>query len=139
MIKTRNKHGFTLIELMIVIAIIGVLAAIAVPNFQKARRKANQRACYANMKTISGALEMYNLDNNQDGRLPNFATGSQDVSYEALIEGGYLQSMPMHPGNNKNPSEVYSNDANGIIFCGQSGAGDIMQNQHGSIQLGEEH
>ena len=50
---------------MIVIAIIGVLAAIAVPNFRKARERANQRACYANQKTVAGALEMYNLDNNK--------------------------------------------------------------------------
>ena len=63
--RRNTRRGFTLIELMIVIAIIGVLAAIAVPNFRKARERANQRACYANQKTVAGALEMYNLDNNK--------------------------------------------------------------------------
>ena len=60
----RQKRGFTLIELMIVIAIIGILAAIAVPNFTQARKKAKLKACVANMSTLDSALEMYMMENN---------------------------------------------------------------------------
>jgi type II secretion system protein G len=89
--KNNWRRGFTLIELMIVIAIIGVLAAIAVPNFRRARERANQRACYANQKTIAGAVEMYNLDNGTCVR--SLTPGVFDV----LLEGGYLQSLPTDP------------------------------------------
>lgn len=57
-----SRKGFTLIELMIVIAIIGILAAIAIPNFRKAREQAREKACYANVRVILGAIEMYNMD-----------------------------------------------------------------------------
>ena len=60
--QNKNKRGFTLIELMIVIAIIGILAAIAVPNFTKARRKSKEKACVANMKTMESAVEMYMME-----------------------------------------------------------------------------
>ena len=54
----RAEEGMTLVELLIVIAIIGVLAGIAVPNFRSAAERATTRACYANQKTIVGAIEM---------------------------------------------------------------------------------
>ena len=61
----RNRKGFTLIELMIVIAIIGILAAMAVPNFKKAREQAREKACYSNIRVLMGAVEMYNMDNSK--------------------------------------------------------------------------
>jgi len=61
-IKTNRKSGFTLVEIMIVVAIIGLLAAIAIPNFVKARTTAQGNACIANLKQISGAVEQYALE-----------------------------------------------------------------------------
>jgi len=58
----KNRKGFTLIELMIVIAIIGILAAMAIPNFKKAREQAREKACYSNIRVLLGAIEMYNMD-----------------------------------------------------------------------------
>jgi len=60
-----NKKGFTLVEIMIVVAIIGLLAAIAIPNFVRARVLARTNACIANLKQIDGAKQVWAIDLNQ--------------------------------------------------------------------------
>ncbi len=59
-----KKNAFTLIELLIVVAIIGILAAIAVPNFLNAQIRAKVARVRADVRSLSSALEMYRLDNN---------------------------------------------------------------------------
>ena len=57
--KLTGKRGFTLVEIMIVVAIIGLLVAIAIPNFLRAREEARANSCVANLKQIEGAKERW--------------------------------------------------------------------------------
>ena len=62
-IATNKKAGFTLVEIMIVVAIIGVLAAIAIPNFVKARENAQLNSIFNNLRIIEGAKDQWALEN----------------------------------------------------------------------------
>ena len=59
---TSRQAGFTLVEIMIVVAIIALLAAIAIPNFVKARQLSQRSACVANLKQITGAKSTWALE-----------------------------------------------------------------------------
>jgi len=62
-IKTNRKSGFTLVEIMIVVAIIGLLAAIAIPNFVRARESAQLNSIANNLRILEGAKEQWALEN----------------------------------------------------------------------------
>jgi type IV pilus assembly protein PilA len=86
-LRKNNKKGFTLVELMVVVAIIGILVAIAVPIYNASQDRAKANACKANLRTINGAISMYQANN--DGDYPD------DI--DELVSENYLQSTPTCP------------------------------------------
>ena len=64
--NNMRKGAFTLVEIMIVVLIIGILMAIAVPNFVKARDSSRKNSCIANLKQIDSAKEQWAMDNKKD-------------------------------------------------------------------------
>ncbi len=74
--KMNNKKGFTLVEIMIVVAIIGLLAAIAIPNLLRARLNANESAAKGSLRTLSTAMESYRAAQ----ATPAYPTALSDLS-----------------------------------------------------------
>ena len=107
-IVSRKRSGFTLIELMIVIAIIAILAAILVPNFVRARAQGHLTACKSNLKNIGTALEMYSTDH--AGRYPTALT-----VLTTGANGGYLKTIPSCPAAGSN-TYSYASSKNPDIF-----------------------
>jgi prepilin-type N-terminal cleavage/methylation domain-containing protein len=75
--RTSRKSGFTLVEIMIVVAIIGLLAAIAIPNFVRARTTSQMNACINNLRQIDGAKQQWALETKQ---ATNATPGITDIS-----------------------------------------------------------
>ena len=98
--KTRNTStaGFTLVEIMIVVAIIGLLAAIAIPNFVRARTTAQMNACINNLRQIDGAIQQWSLELKKGAGAP--------VTYENIAD--YLKNSVTCPAGGTTPDDSYT-------------------------------
>ena len=81
--ERSSESGFTLLELIVVIAIVGILAAVAMPKLKDVPRKANEAVLKTNLHTMRDVIDQHYGDK---GRYPS--------SLEALVEGGYLRKIP---------------------------------------------
>lgn len=115
----KSKKGFTLVEIMIVVAIIGILAAIAIPNFIKSRKMSRAKACVSNLKQIDGAVQQWALEYKKAGSDTVAGHMNQDPNLAAYLKGAWstcpandseyvggfrVSASPVCPNQNANPN-----------------------------------
>ena len=89
MMKGKEANGFTMIELMIVVSIVGILATLAVPSYQGTLLRAREAALRQDLFTMRDVLDQHRAD---QGKYP--------PSLQALVDAGYLRAIPNDPFTN---------------------------------------
>ncbi|TLM80334.1 MAG: type II secretion system protein [Actinobacteria bacterium] len=105
----RRNEGFTLVELMVVVLIIGILVAIAIPVFNTAKANTQRKSCFANQRTIEGAAQTYAAEN--DGNYPDAVADLVPV---------YIKTAPQCPVGPTAYGAIDTSDGN-LADCANHG------------------
>lgn len=132
-----KQQGFSLIELMVVLVILGILASLVVPNIMGSRETGEQQKVVSDIVALENALDTYYA---QNGRFPTTEQGLEALVYEPRIEpvprrypeGGYIRRLPVDPWGNEyqllSPGEHRRIDVFSLGPDGQAGTEDDMGN-----------
>lgn len=116
-----GEGGFTLIELIIVMTIIGLLASIAIPSFVTTVKKAREAVLKSDLHTLRSAIDSYTVDKEQAPQ-----------SLEDLVQAGYLKSIPNDPMTTKSDTWITSqSDVMTSITETQGGINDVHSGAQG--------
>lgn len=122
--KLMSKKGFTLVELMIVIVIMGILVAVAIPVYGAVTKNAETKTCKSNMSSIKSTASTWQMTGGEDGGQITLDAGSsinlaENTSFKKQFDGGKLPQCPVAKDDtaltNKDYTAVMSKDANGQI------------------------
>jgi general secretion pathway protein G len=105
MLRNRSrKSGFTLVEILIVVIILGILAAIVIPQFTSASTDARKNSVRSQLQTLRSQVELYKLQHGD--ALPDLVTNWNPLlntsTYSGTTFGPYLQQIPVNPMNGRN-------------------------------------
>lgn len=125
-LRVRARRGFTLLELMIVLSIMMILMAVAVPLYQHHVIQAREAVLHQNLDTLRRVLEQYRLD-----------IGQSPQELEDLVTKGYLAKLPVDPMTNKADWATEPEDTDTAVDPQQTGIGKVHSASTGTALSGE--
>ena len=108
--ETSHRQGFTLVEIMIVVAIIGILSAIAIPNFVRNRNEAQRKTCVANMRLIATSAENWRTENRME-------LIDDDWKEKLIGSDNYVKVEPKCPSGGTYKVEVSRESEEVLVAC----------------------
>ena len=135
--KNRRQSGFTLLEIMVVIVILGVLASLVVPNIMGNKESADRQKVVSDVIALENALDMYKLENNfypstDQGLEALVSEPSGNPKPKSYRSDGYIRRLPSDPWGNDylllNPGENGKIDIFSVGMDGQAGTDDDIGN-----------
>lgn len=135
----KARKGFTLVEILIVVVILGILAAIVIPQFSQASTEAKLNSCRSSLQSLRSQIELYKIQHNdQPPTLADFAAqmttysdasgttqATKDVA-NGFIYGPYMQRVPKNPWNN----------SDSLAAADAAGVGWVYDETTGAIYVG---
>lgn len=133
--QRKGQAGFTLIELIVVVAILGILTAILIPNFVRARSSSKLATCQLDLRNIAAGLELYYVENQSYPPVANWDS--------SLIAGGYMRAVPRSPMDQASYGYATNAGQNSFVLSDgpnkytQSGVtGYVVYTATGGLQIG---
>ncbi len=140
--KTRMKKGFTLVEILIVVVILGILAAIVIPQFSSASEDASINRVKQDLQTVRSQIQLYKIQHL--GRIPTATTFDAHMTGYTFVTdlaadvstavagatgalGPYLQQLPSNPFATANPTAITGGATDGWSYNATSGTFDAIQ------------
>ena len=145
--STQRQRGFTLLEIMVVIVILGILASLVVPNLMGNKEQADRQKAVSDIVALENALDMYKLDNSRypttEQGLEALVTKPQgDPAPRNYKDDGYIKRLPQDPwGNNyqlMSPGEHGKIDVFSLGLDGEAGTDDDIGNWNMDQKKGKE-
>jgi type IV pilus assembly protein PilA len=120
--RAQDDRGFTMIELLVVVVIIGVLVAIAVPLYLNYRKGASNKSAASDLRGAITALEQYYTDNGNAYPADQVGVASTNMVFPAAA-GGTAQTATVSPGNTLRYNNVSNATRSGYYICAQNSDG----------------
>ena len=121
---TRKNTGFTLVEILIVVIILGILAAIVIPQFTEASNDARYSALVSDLQTVRGQLELYKVQHLTYPAAATFITQLTSRTNNAGVVGADPDAFPFGPYLQKFPTNPFASANGDIVEIGHAQAAD---------------